>query len=83
LLGKMESFSHTEYNEEKFRERERIVDRVRKGKDLWDRWGQWYDRVEDNKDVPSYLKEEDREKRFGYMLDRDGVGAGFEDYEER
>jgi beta-1,4-mannosyl-glycoprotein beta-1,4-N-acetylglucosaminyltransferase len=83
LLGKMESFSHTEYNEERFRERERIVDRVRKGKDLWDRWGQWYDRVEDNEDVPSYLKEEDREKRFGYMLDRDGVGAGFADYEER
>lgn len=75
----MKSFSHTELNKERFRERERIVDRVRRGKDLWDRWGQNYDRVEGNRDVPGYLRGRER-KRFGYLLDRDGEDAGFVDY---
>jgi beta-1,4-mannosyl-glycoprotein beta-1,4-N-acetylglucosaminyltransferase len=75
----MKSFSHTELNEEKFRERKRIVDRVRRGKDLWDRWGQNYDRVEGNRDLPAYLKGREKGK-FGYLLDRDGVDAGFVDF---
>jgi len=79
MLRKMESFSHTEYNEERFRDKERIVRLVREGKDLWGRWGQWYRRVDGNQDLPGYLKGVDGE-RFAYMLDRDGVGAGFVDY---
>jgi len=78
MLLKMQSFSHVEYNEKRYRERKRIVEYVRKGKDLWDRWGQWYVRVEGNEDVPGYLKA--NRQRFGYMLDRDGEGAGFVDY---
>jgi beta-1,4-mannosyl-glycoprotein beta-1,4-N-acetylglucosaminyltransferase len=79
MLLKMKSFSHTELNEERFRERKRIVDRVRRGKDLWDRWGQNYDRVEGNTDLPAYLKGREKGK-FAYMLDRDGVDAGFVDF---
>ena len=44
----MKSFSHTELNKEKFSDKKRIVDRIRHGKDLWDGWGQYYDRVENN-----------------------------------
>jgi beta-1,4-mannosyl-glycoprotein beta-1,4-N-acetylglucosaminyltransferase len=79
MLLKMKSFSHTELNKEEFREKKRIVDRVRRGKDLWDRWGQNYDRVEGNHDVPGYLRGTEKRK-FGYLLDRDGEDAGFVDY---
>jgi len=80
VLGKMSSFSHTGLNEERFRGRTRIVDRVRKGLDLWDREGEVYERVEGNQDVPEILREEGNKERFGYMLERDGSNAGFVDY---
>ena len=80
MLLKMKSFSHTNLNAEKFRSKERIVEHIRKGKDLWDRWFQWYNRVENNQDVPKYLAEQAKKGRFGYMIDRDGEDAGFVDY---
>lgn len=79
LLGKMAAFSHTSMNAKKFRDERRIVDYIRKGKDLWDRKGEVYDRVEGNQDVPRFLLE--NKERFGYMLDRDGPTAGFTDVE--
>lgn len=78
MLQKMKSFSHVEYNKEEYRKKAYIVEHIRKGKDLWDRWGQWYLRMDGNKDVPSYVAE--RKERFGYLLDRDGESAGFVDY---
>ncbi|KAL1601630.1 hypothetical protein SLS60_006545 [Paraconiothyrium brasiliense] len=80
MLLKMKSFSHTNLNAEKFRSKERIVEHIRNGKDLWDRWFQWYKRVDKNQDLPEYLKEEVKKGRFMYMIDRDGENAGFEDY---
>jgi beta-1,4-mannosyl-glycoprotein beta-1,4-N-acetylglucosaminyltransferase len=80
MLDKMKSFSHTNLNEEKFRSKERIVQHVRKGKDLWDRWFQWYVRVEGNQDLPGYLAKEAGKGRFQYMINRDGEDAGFVDY---
>lgn len=78
MLGKMQSFSHVEYNEKKFRKKDWIVEHIRKGRDLWDRWGQWYLRIEANQDVPAYVV--GQKERFGYLLDRDGESAGFVDY---
>jgi len=78
LLVKMRAFSHTSYNAARFREPAHIADRVRNGKDLWDRPGEEYDRIEDNRDVPSFLLQ--NRERFGYMLNRDGPSAGFVDY---
>ena len=75
----MQSFSHTELNRVKYRQKEWIVEHVRNGLDLWGRWGQWYERLEGNKDIPGYLRVE--QERFGYLLNRDGVDAGFVDYE--
>ncbi|TEY37141.1 hypothetical protein BOTCAL_0531g00040 [Botryotinia calthae] len=80
MRRKMESFSHTNLNKQEFRMTDRIVDRVGKGKDLWYRFGQWYKRIDNNNDIPSYIK--DHRSKFGYMVDRDGEGAGFVDYEE-
>jgi beta-1,4-mannosyl-glycoprotein beta-1,4-N-acetylglucosaminyltransferase len=78
MLTKMSSFSHTELNKPEFRDKSTIADRVREGKDLWMRAGENYDRVEDNQDIPRYLK--DNSRRFEYMLDRDAPNAGFVDY---
>lgn len=78
VLTKMASFSHTWMNHEMFRDRDRIADRVRTGKDLWDREGEYYERVEDNKDVPGLLAKEP--DRFPWLLNRDGPTAGFQDY---
>jgi beta-1,4-mannosyl-glycoprotein beta-1,4-N-acetylglucosaminyltransferase len=79
MLTKMKSFSHTSLNLEPFRDRARIVDRVRKGLDLWDRKGENYDRIPGNEDIPEILKNE--KERFKYLLDREGSNAGFTDYQ--
>jgi beta-1,4-mannosyl-glycoprotein beta-1,4-N-acetylglucosaminyltransferase len=78
VLGKLGAFSHVGLNQEVYRDRERIVERVRGGKDLWDREGEVFDRVEGNEDIPDVLKVD--RKRWGYLLDRDGRNAGFKDY---
>ncbi|KAK3694031.1 glycosyltransferase family 17 protein [Podospora appendiculata] len=80
LLIKMKSFVHSGLNAEQFRDRDRIVDRVRRGKDLWDRPDEEFDRVENNTDVPRFLRE--HPERFPYLTNRDGASAGFSDYEK-
>jgi beta-1,4-mannosyl-glycoprotein beta-1,4-N-acetylglucosaminyltransferase len=79
VLSKMRSFSHVALNQEPFRDRTRIVDRVRKGLDLWDRKGEVYDEVYGNVDIPEYLKED--RKRWEFLLDRSGSNAAFQDYD--
>ena len=76
----MGSFSHTPLNTEANRDPGTIVERVRKGLDLFGREQELYDRVEGNLDVPKYILE--HEQRFGYMLNRDGKDAAFEDYDK-
>jgi beta-1,4-mannosyl-glycoprotein beta-1,4-N-acetylglucosaminyltransferase len=77
VLTKMDSFSHIALNQEQFRDRKRIVDKIRQGLDLWDREGEIYDRIEGNEDIPGFLKSD--KERFKYLLDRDGPNAGFKD----
>ncbi|PQE04091.1 glycosyltransferase family 17 protein [Rutstroemia sp. NJR-2017a BVV2] len=78
MLNKMASFSHTRMNKEVFRNQDRMVDRVKKGLDLWDRKGEEYEILAENRDVPSWVAE--NKERFGYLLDRQGEDAGFVDY---
>ncbi|KAK5658771.1 hypothetical protein OQA88_1582 [Cercophora sp. LCS_1] len=78
FLTKMASFSHRELNADRFRDRDLIADRVRKGLDLWEREGENFTRIDDNQDVPPFLL--NHEERFRYMLSRDGKTAGFSDY---
>ncbi|KAK1832859.1 glycosyltransferase [Podospora conica] len=79
LLTKMKSFSHSGLNREEYRDRGRIAERVREGRDLWDREGEVFLRIEGNTDVPGFLLE--NKERFGYVLNRDGRSAGFSDYD--
>ena len=80
-LTKMNSFSHQGWNTEENRDPSTLVSRVQAGKDLFGRADQSYTRVAANADIPSYISQQHQiNGRFGYLLDRDGVGAGFEDY---
>jgi beta-1,4-mannosyl-glycoprotein beta-1,4-N-acetylglucosaminyltransferase len=77
---KMHSFSHQGWNTAENRDSRTMIDRVRHGLDLFGRPDQIYDKIENNKDVPSYISEQyERKGRFRYLLDRDGQDAGFED----
>jgi beta-1,4-mannosyl-glycoprotein beta-1,4-N-acetylglucosaminyltransferase len=79
---KMHSFSHQGWDSPENHEVRTLGDRVRQGLDLFGRPDQVCDRIESNKDVPSYVSEQfERKGRFGYLLDRDGQDAGFEDVE--
>ena len=78
----MHSFSHQGWNTAANREQSTVVERVRQGLDLFGREGEVYERVEGNGDLPAYLRGEFEGKgRFGWLVDRDGVGAGFVDLE--
>jgi len=82
MLNKMRSFSHTSMNSEEYANKERMVDRIRKGLDLWDRPRETFSRVENNEDIPEFLKETNAKSRFAYLLNRDGPNAGFTDYKQ-
>lgn len=81
MLKKMETSSHTPWNTPANRDRNVLVNRVRQGVDVYGREGEYYDKVEGNTDVPDYIL--DNHDRFGYMLDRNGQGAGFLDWSMR
>jgi beta-1,4-mannosyl-glycoprotein beta-1,4-N-acetylglucosaminyltransferase len=78
MSDKIGSFSHTEYDRPEFKEPAEIVRRVRNGKDLFDREGEDYNKVDSRVDIPRYLME--NEKRFAFMIDRDPMNANFKDY---
>jgi beta-1,4-mannosyl-glycoprotein beta-1,4-N-acetylglucosaminyltransferase len=80
MRTKMHSFSHQGWNTADNRDAHTLINRVRHGLDLFGRVGELYDRVDNNKDVPSFISEQYEQKgRFRYLLDRDGENAGFED----
>ncbi|KAI1304713.1 glycosyltransferase family 17 protein [Xylaria venustula] len=81
VLTKLASFSHVWMNNDVYRDRDRIADRVRNGKDLWDREDQIYERIENNQDIPGLLL--GQPDRFPWLLNRDGPTAGFQDYPEK
>lgn len=65
---------------EEITNRDRIVERVRKGIDMFEREESHYDRLDDG-DVPGFLtSSENNRRRYSYMLDRDGPEGGFWDY---
>lgn len=80
LVTKIKSFSHTEFDREDITNRDTIVERVRKGIDIFGREESHYDRLEDG-DVPGFLTGSEKNKRrYSYMLNRDGPEGGFWDY---
>ena len=79
LVNKIESFSHKGYNDPYILDRQRLLQKVRKGEDLFERETEVFDRLDDNMDVPKYLLQEGNRQKFAYMLDRDPLNANFQD----
>lgn len=83
----MSSFSHASLNSPANRDTKTIVGRVREGLDLFGREGERYERVyervdDGEGDFPAYVRGEfEREGRFGWLVGREGIGAGFLDFE--
>ena len=78
VQDKMFAMSEEQWNTPQNRDPRTIAERVRHGIDLFGRWGEFYDKVEHNKDVPQLVLE--NSDRFKYLVDRDGEDAAFEDY---
>lgn len=75
IISKIKSFSHQEMNTPDFTDPRKILERVRTGRDMFSRWDMY--RIENNVDVPETVVKD--RKKWGFMLDRDGEDAGFED----
>ncbi len=79
LRNKITSFSHKGYNQPYFLDTARLLHRIRRGEDLFERPKELYDRIDDNPDIPAYLQREDNRQKFAYMLDRDSPNGNFRD----
>lgn len=79
LQTKITSFSHKVYNHPYILDRDRLLQKIRRGEDMFERIGEVYDRIDDNLDVPRYLRGEEARAKFKYMLDRDPPNANFQD----
>lgn len=79
MVTKITSFSHKGYNQPYFTHRGRLLQVVRQGVDLFERKGETYDRIDENPDVPVYLRTEEARQKFAYLLDRDPINANFQD----
>ncbi|KFY26957.1 hypothetical protein V493_03767 [Pseudogymnoascus sp. VKM F-4281 (FW-2241)] len=77
MVNKVTSFSHFEFNQPEFRDPEKILNRVRHGLDFFDRDDMFYDRVEDNQDVPEFLKE--HSEKYAFAVNRDPPNGNFQD----
>ncbi|KAK4694195.1 hypothetical protein P7C71_g3344, partial [Lecanoromycetidae sp. Uapishka_2] len=78
MVNKITSFSHNEFNKPEFTDPKKLLQRVREGRDPYDRETKAYDRIDFNPDVPQYLLKHQEE--FAYLLDRDPPSANFKDY---
>ncbi|ETN43410.1 uncharacterized protein HMPREF1541_02569 [Cyphellophora europaea CBS 101466] len=76
---KLESFSHQEFNQPVFKDPAQIVRRFRNGVDIAERPLEKYSRIENNRDLPSYLK--DNPGKFPWFISRDAPNANFLDFE--
>lgn len=80
MVNKVTSFSHSEFNVPDFTDPAKILQRVRQGRDPYNRTAKIYDRIDHNPDVPQYLLQHRDE--FAYLLDRDTPSANFRDYKD-
>lgn len=78
MVNKITSFSHNEFNKPEFTDPKKLLQRVRQGRDPYDRETKAYDRIDFNPDVPQYLLKHQEE--YAYLLDRDPPSANFKDY---
>jgi len=76
MRNKILTYTHTELFNKKFLTKDWIVQKFRKGEDIFDRRSERYVFAEPD-DIPAYVRGQAR--RFHYLLERRGPDAGFED----
>ena len=79
MVTKITSFSHKGYNQPYFTHRGRLLNAVSYGLDIFERPKETYDRIDDNPDVPTYLKQKEAREKFAYTLNRDPMSANIQD----
>ncbi len=77
MVSKIKSFSHQELNQDRFKDPKEVLRKVRTGIDMYERAEEIYDRVEDNRDVPEFIRKSG--DKLKYMLDRDPENGNFLD----
>ncbi|KAK1982693.1 family 17 glycosyltransferase [Colletotrichum cereale] len=78
MAQKINSFSHDELNKPEYKDPDWVVDVARRGLDIFGRGDSNFDRMEGNRDVPDYVR--DNSDKFKYLLDRDPPNGNFRDY---
>jgi len=78
IAVKLHSFSHQEYNTPEYTNRAKILRRVINGVDLFDRYDPGFARLENNEDIPQYVK--DNKEKFNYMISRPSPTGNFADF---
>jgi len=68
INAKIESYSHEEHNNEKYKTRSWIINSIKEGRDLFERPVDTFIYVPDNQDLPTYVSE--NRGKFSYMLSR-------------
>ncbi|KAF9937855.1 hypothetical protein BGZ67_000797, partial [Mortierella alpina] len=78
VLRKMDSWSHQEFNLEKYRDRAWILERAKTGTDPFERSSETYKYIPDNQDMPTYILQ--NQDTYSFMCKRYGQpNAGFLD----
>jgi beta-1,4-mannosyl-glycoprotein beta-1,4-N-acetylglucosaminyltransferase len=79
---KLSSFSHTEFDIDRFRNLKHILDRFKNGKDLFDKIVTPFKRSKMNEiELPRLLQTAEGQERFMYMLNRSSLpNVGFCDF---
>ncbi|KAF9944426.1 hypothetical protein BGZ70_004653 [Mortierella alpina] len=78
VLRKMDSWSHQEFNLEKYRDRSWILERAKTGTDPFERSYETYTYIPNNTDVPTYILQ--HQDTYSFMCKRYGQpNAGFID----
>ncbi|GKT82318.1 glycosyl transferase family 17 protein [Colletotrichum tofieldiae] len=78
MAEKINSFSHSEFNRDEFKDINHIINVTRNGLDIFKRADTVFRRFERNFDVPDYIKQ--HSNKFRYLIDRDPPNGNFKDY---
>ena len=79
VMYKITSLSHAVHGHPHSIKKKGLLEKVRNGEDVFERRSVKLERVEENGDVPRFLRRGVNRERFAYMLDRDPGDGNFED----
>ena len=79
LKKKTTAFFHKGYDQPHSFDSEKLLLRIHRGEDVFERGKGLCDRIDHNPDIPTYLQKLGNRQKFAYMIDRDPPNANFRD----